>query len=208
MIRRQHPVVIEVVKHHRIGSLLGTAMRMDMVVAPGHLALLAVNSHQFTVAGHQDQQVLILRKRRGPELLGELTLTVAILGQGFLLGLRIIIVKAFVIRLHIQVLLRVDIETVDTAFDTDLAQDGRRVTHHLLRLGIEHAVVHTLPQPQLSVLILPDVIHIVVTERGRVARIRIEGTEAVAVVSVQTIRRGDPHKSPRILEDIVDLRVR
>ena len=208
MILRQHPVVMEIVNLDQIGSLLGTAMRMDIVVAPGHPALLTVHSHQLTVAGYQDQQVLILRKRRSPELLGELTFTVAILGQGLLLRLRIIVVKALVIGLHIQVLLRVDIDTVNTAFDTDLAQDRRWVTHRLLRLGIEHAEVHTLSQPQPAVHILPDVIHIVVTERGRVGRIRIVGTETVAVVTVQTIRRGDPHEAFGILEDIVDLRVR
>ena len=92
MILRQHPVVMEIVNLDQIGSLLGTAMRMDIVVAPGHPALLTVHSHQLTVAGYQDQQVLILCKRRGPELLGELTFTVAILGQGLLLRLRIIVV--------------------------------------------------------------------------------------------------------------------
>ena len=205
MILRQHPVVLEIVKLHQIGSLLGTAMLMDIVVAPGHPALLAVNSHQLTVAGNHNQQVLILRKRRDPELLRELTLTISILGQGFLLRLRIIVVKTLVIGLHIQVLLRVDIDTVDTTFDTNLAQDGRWVTHHLLRLGVKHAEVHTLSQPQPSFHILPNVIHIVVTERCRVARIRIIGTEAVAVVTVQTIRRCDPHEAFRILKDIIDL---
>ena len=207
-VRRHHPSIIIVINIQLIGSLLCATMLRDMLVSPYDPTFLAIRRQQLSVAGDHHQKSVILGKRGNPEFLRKLILRIAVLRQGLQLGLRIIEIKTVIVSLHPEILVLVDINTVQTALDTHLGEQGRGCAHCRFRLRVKHAEVHTLSQPESARIILPDVIHIVVTQRGGVVGIRIERTETVTVVTVQTIRRGNPHKTFRILEDIIDLRVR
>ena len=70
---------------------------------------------------------------------------------------------------------------------------------------VEDTEVHTLPHPKPALMVLPDQIHIVITQRGRIIRIAIKRTKTVAVITVQTIGSTHPDDTFRVLEEVVDL---
>ena len=203
--RCQHPEVAAIVNIQIIGAFLLSAVLAHVGIFPHHLSLRAVNSHQVAVTGRHDEQVVIFCKRREPELVGELIRSVAVLDECTLLRLGVIAVETVGIGLHPQVLLRIDIDAVDTARDAQLGQHRRRIAHRFLRHRVEERVVHALLQPQLSVEILPDHINVVAAQRQRVVGIGIKRTETVAVVTVQTIRGAYPDIALGILEETVQL---
>ena len=142
-----------------------------------------------------------------PELLGYLILSIAVFDQSEVLLSGVIAIETLVVGLHPDTFLRINIETIDTALDTPLAENGGRIASNLLCNGIKATEIHTLLQPQIAIDILPDLVDIVVTQRGRIIWIRIEGTETVAIISVQTIGGTYPNIALRVLEQIINLGV-
>ena len=65
----------------------------------------------------------------------------------------------------------------------------------LLRAGVEDGIVHPLMQPQLAVSILVNLVHVVVAKRHGVLHVLIEGAKTVAIITVQTVWRTNPHKA-------------
>ena len=202
---RQDPDVSMIIDIQIILALFLSSILTHIRVFPDHLSARTINCHQVTVTGRHDEQVVIFCKRREPELVGELLSAITVFDECTFLCLGVIAIESVGISLHPQVLLRIDIDTVDTARDAQLGEHRRRIAHDLLRDWVEERVVHTLFQPQLSVDILPDHINIVAAQRQRVVGIGIKRTETVAVVTVQTIRGAYPDIALGVLEEIVQL---
>ena len=154
--------VAVVVDNRPVLRILITPAALHVVVFPNHAPLAAIDTHQFTITRSYYQQTVIFSKRGEPEVFGELVFIIAVLDQRLLLRLGIIAIEAVVVVLHPEILLRVDIDTVNTARDADFGEFGRRIAYSALRLRVENAEVHTLAQPQPAIDILPDHIDIVV----------------------------------------------
>ena len=161
---RLYPIVAAVIDIESVGIVLTAAMLTDITILPHHLAALAVDSRQFTIAGGDNQQILILAEGVEPELLGEQIFVVAVLDQRLLLGLGVVAIEAVVVGLHPQILLGVDIDTVDTALDADFREYRRRIAGDSLGIGVEDAEVHALTEPQITIDVFPHVIDVVVTQ--------------------------------------------
>ena len=110
-----------------------------------------------------------------------------------------------IVSLHPEILLGVDIDTVDTSLNAHFRQDRRRVTRYRLSHRVEDTIVHALTEPQITIDVFPHVIDVVVTQCGCIAGVGEERTETIAVVTVQTIRCTNPDIPLGILEDIVNL---
>ena len=93
-----------------------------------------------------------------------------------------------------------------TVLETQLSQFPGRFPFKTLRHRVVDAVVHTLSHPQFPVGSLKHTVRIVITHRGGIAQVRIEGLHAIAVIAVQTVGRAYPHIPLRVFEYIVDLR--
>ena len=107
--------------HIDIISLVGLAtIVLDETVFPHHLTLVTIEGHDHTVAGDDEHLVATIAKRRQPELLGNLIITITVFDQGQLLCLRIITIHTLIVSLHPETFLRIDEETVDTTLDTHL----------------------------------------------------------------------------------------
>ena len=179
---------IAVFVHIYVISLIGIAtIVFHVAVLPHHLSLLAVEGHHLTVAGNDKHLLTIIAKRGQPELLRDFVLAIAIFDQRQILGLGIQAIHTLIVGLHPKTFLGVDVKTVDTALDTHLRQFCRRIAVDALCHRIEDTEVHTLPQPEATLMVFPDQIHIVVAQRGRIIRIVIIGTKTVAIITVQTI---------------------
>ena len=204
---RDHPVVAVFIHIAVVGLTGGTAMLAHEIILEQDLALIAIDDHDITIGRGHEQFIVPLGKAREVVLLGNLVLLVAILDElvGFLAG--VIAIQTLVVGLDPETFLRVDIQAVDITLDAPFGQDKLGVAGDLLGEGIEHTVVHALLEPQHAVGILPDTIHQVVAQGGGIGGIRIIDTEAVAVVTVETVGRTNPDKATRILEQVVDLRV-
>ena len=203
----QHPV-IAVFIHITVVSLTGlSAIILHEVVLPQHLTLVAIDGHHIAIAGCDQQFVVPLGKVREVILLIDLVGLVAILDQLVRLFARVIAIESLIVGLDPETFLRVDIEAVDTALNAPFREDGGWVAIHLLGNRIKHTVVHALFQPQLTLAVFPDLVDIVIAQCGRITRIRVIGTEAIAIIAVQAIRGTNPDESARVLEQIVDLRV-
>ena len=170
--------------------------------------MFTVEHHQVTITRCYHELFAPLSVRGQPELLGEFLLGIAVFDECVFLILGVIAIHAFVIGLHPHVLTGVNIESVDTALDAPLGQLRRRITVHTLRHRVEDTEVHALLQPQSSQMVLPDTIHVVVSQRSGVVRIVIEGTETVAVITVQSVRGTYPYESSGVLIQEVNCRVR
>ena len=194
---------IDVISLARLSAIVA-----HVVILPKHLTLIAINAHQISITGSDQQLTTPLCETLNPELLGELILTIAVFNQRQFLAPGMIAVQTFVVGLYPYSLLRIDVETVDTTLDAPLTKDRGRITGDLLGNRIEETEVHALLQPQIAINILPNLIDIVVTQRGRIIRIGIEGTETVTVIAVQTIGRTNPDITFGVLEQIVNRGVR
>ena len=183
-------------------------MSLHEVIFPQHLSLIAIDGHDITVARCYQQLIVPLGKVREIILLVYLVGIVAVLDKLMSLLAGVIAIEALVVGLNPEAFLRVDIEPVDTALDAPFREDGGRVTGYLLGDRVEHAVVHALLKPQLTIAVFPNLVDIVIAQSGRVARIRVICAEAVSIVAVKTIRGAYPDESARVLEHIVYLRVR
>ena len=120
---------------------------------------------------------------------------------------RVTIDKTLVVQFYPETFLAVDIEPFHATLDTVFLQLATDVTFKFLRHGVKHTVVHALPQPQLAIKALHNLIGIVVTHRRRILTVRIERLETIAIVTVQAIGRTYPHHATRISIDTVYLRI-
>ena len=205
--RGEHPVVAVLVDIAIVALIGLAAIVLHEVVLPQHLTVLAIDSHQVAIAGCNEQLVVPLSKVGEVVILRYQIVFVAILNQLVCLLTGIVAVKALIVGLDPEALMRVDIESVDTTLDAPLGQNGGRITVNLLGDGIEHAVVHTLFEPQLTIAVLPYLVNVIITQSSGVAGIRVISAEAIAIVTVESIAGAYPYESTRILEHIVDLRV-
>ena len=200
-----HPEIFFLIGVDIIGLTGFAAVLLHIVVLLDHLPAFAVENHQFTIAGCDEHLTIPFAKEGHPELLGHLVLAIAIFNERQLLGLRVNTIDTVIVGLHPEILLGIDIKSVNTTLDAPFLEFGHRVTVDLLGHRVEDTEVHALLQPYLPFMILPDLVYIVVTQCCRIVRIRIIGMETVTIISVQTIGCSDPYKSLGILEDIVDL---
>ena len=203
----EHPVVAEIVHNNPIIRTGGSTMLANEGIFPHHLSPRTVDSHQITIARCHDKLAVILSKRREPELLGKLLLTIAILRQCLLLRLGIITIETVRVSLYPNVFLRIDINTVYTSRNSQLSQIWRRITHGSLCNRVEDTVIHALLQPELTVDVLPDHIHIIIPQRRRIVGIRIEDAETIAVITVESVWRTYPYNTLGVLKHTVNLRV-
>ena len=126
-----------------------------------------------------------------------------------LLRTRIIIVESFVVELHPEILLSVNIQFLHALVETEiLFQFPRGVTLELLRLRVVDTVVHALMQPQFAVQALHNLTGMIVAHGGGIAHVRKERFYAVAVIPVQSVGRSKPHIPSGVAVATVHLRVR
>ena len=118
-----HPIVV-----------IGIEGTLDVVLLPKHLPRLAVDAQQFAVGRHQHHTLLALGTGRNAELFGEVMGAVAKVDVGQPLRGRVQVVQSVVIGLHPVVLLRVDVDILQTARHAILCQPAHGVTLH--RLGL------------------------------------------------------------------------
>ena len=205
--RGEHPVVAVLVDIAIVALIGLAAIVLHEVVLPQHLTVLAIDSHQIAITGGNEQLVVPLGKVGEVVILRYQIVFVAVLNQLVCLLTGIVAVKALIVGLNPETLMRVDIETVDTTLDAPLGKNGGGIAVNLLGNGIEHAVVHTLFEPQLTIAVLPYLVNVIIAQSSGIARIRVISAEAIAIVAVESIAGAYPDESARILEHIVDLRV-
>ena len=110
-----------------------------------------------------------------------------------LASLRVDMPKASFVGLHPEILVTVNKKLIKASSHSHLLQQTFRMAIATFRHRVKNGIVHALTHPQLTVSILIDGVYIVVAQRHRVLDVRIIGAEAVAVVTVQTVRSPYPY---------------
>ena len=123
-----------------------------------------------------------------------------------LLG-RIIIVEAILIGLDPVVLLRIQMNTLDTAHNALTAEPTGWIAIHALSHRIVERVIHTLLQPKTSAIPFLYFINTVITKGRCIIAIREKGPYTIAIVAVQTISCTQPDIAPRIAKNTVYSRI-
>ena len=193
--RRDDPQMATGVKTGLTFLIADNLVFVQIVVLPHNTVCLLVEAEDVAVVRRQIKEFVVLGKARHTDVVIELLVTIA---ERIMLQLRVLEIdmpEALVQGLHPVVLLVIDIDTLYTAFDASLGQDALRMAVTLLGTGIEDGIVHALAQPQAAVAGLIDLVDIVVAQRHGVLHLRIIGLKAIAVITVQTVWRADPHEA-------------
>ena len=211
MVEHLTPEVVLLIDIEAVLLVLDADVVVHPLVRPVDLALVAVQADQFAVVRSHNEPVAHLRHRR--DAVGGVILITAVAQLNLhnllvALGLGVIAVDGLLEVLHPDVLLRVDVEPLHIAVDTQFGQFPRGIALEGLRHGVVDAVVHSLAHPQAAIGSLIDTVGIVVAHRRGVALVAIVSLHSVAIVAVQAVGRADPHEAVRILEDTVHLRTR
>ncbi len=186
-----------------------TACLVHPTVHPVYLTSVTIHTYQFTIVGHHQQLVTILRYGRDTKAGIQLLVGIAQFDGGDLLVIGMVDIHRLLKVLHPDILLRVDMQPLHIAvLETQLGQFPGSLTFKTLRHRVVDAVVHTLSHPQFPVGSLKHTIRIVITHRGGITQIRIVGLHAIAVIAVQTVGGAYPHIPLRVFEYIVNLRTR
>ena len=90
----------------------------------------------------------------------------------------------------------------------ELGYHAVHVTLEALRQGVVDTVVHALLQPQVTLIVLHNLLGVVVAHGGGVTHVRVERLHTVAVIAVQTVARSYPHITVRVAENAIHLRIR
>ena len=104
-----------------------------------------------------------------------------------------------------EVLMTVDIHDARDGLDTHSGERLLHVALEGLRLRVIDAIARRCLDEQVAVQHLLDGVDVAVVQARAVLRVALEVAEGVAVETVQSRRRSEPHVSPRILQDAVHL---
>ena len=205
----RHPDVTVVVHTQVVLLVLRRAVVTHPLVVIHLLTLLTVETNQFAV--RRNHHHTVVTGGIGREIIRgiQLVITVAEVKVGDLLSIGVIIVKSLIVELHPEILLRVDIQLLDTFIETEIFLEFLRgVTFKLFRHGVIHTIVHTLMEPELTVEALHNLRRVIVAHSSSIARVGVERLHTIAIIAVQSVHRADPYVTLRVAERTVHLRVR